>query len=180
MKTALLVIDIQQALCSGEWAAFDIDRMVVRINALLANARAAHAMVIFVQHEEGEGPFRFGADGWQVCDRLVVRPDDLRIRKTTPDSFNHTGLQALLDSHGIESLVICGLQSEFCVDSSVRGALARGYPVTLVSDAHSTLDNGVLAAPMIIAHHNATLANIGSFGPRVTLVPASEVNFPGE
>lgn len=180
MKTALLVIDVQQALCSGEWAAFDIDRMVDRINGLLANAHAAGATVIFVQHEENEGPFLFGADGWQLCDRLAVQPDDLRIRKTTPDSFNHTGLQGMLDSHGIERLVICGLQSEFCVDSSVRGALAHGYPVTLVADTHSTLDNGVIPAATISAHHNATLANIGSYGHRVTLKQAAEVNFEAD
>jgi nicotinamidase-related amidase len=177
MKTAFLIIDVQQALCVGEWAAFDIDRVVANINAVLAKARAAETTVIFIQHEEDDGPFRFGVDGWQLCEQLDARPDDIRIRKTTPNSFHRTELQALLESRGIERLVVCGLQSEFCVDSTVRGALAQGYPVTLIADAHSTLDNDVLSAAAIAAHHNLTLANIGSFGPRVTLTPAAEINF---
>jgi len=73
--------------------------------------------------------------------------------------------------------VICGLQSEFCVDSTTRRALALGYPVTLVSDGHSTLDNGVLTAAQISAHHNQTLATLDSYGPRVTTVLAEDVRF---
>jgi len=53
--------------------------------------------------------------------------------------------------------------------------LALGYPVILVSDGHSTVDNKVLSAAQISAHHNETLASIESFGPRVRAVPASEV-----
>ena len=177
MKTALLIIDVQQALCTGEWAAFNIGDVVDRINVVLAKARAAEATVIFIQHEEDDGPLQYGADGWQLCSRLDVLPDDIRLRKTTPDSFNQTELQTLLELRGIERLVICGLQSEFCVDSTVRGALARAYPVVLLADAHSTVDNGIIPAKTISAHHNATLAYIGSFGPRVTLTPAAEMTF---
>ncbi len=69
-----------------------------------------------------------------------------------------------------------GLQSEFCVDTTTRRALALGYAVTLIADGHSTMDNGVLSAAQISAHHNVTLANITSFGPRVTAIQASDVS----
>ena len=175
MRSALLVIDVQRALCSGEWSAFDIDRVVDRINEVIGRARAAGAPVFLIQHEEDDGPLQFGADGWQLYERLDAQPGDVRIRKTATDSFHRTELHSLLQSRSVGKLVICGLQSEFCVDSTVRGALAHGYPVVLVADGHTTLDNGVISATQISAHHNATLANLGSYGPRVTTVPASEV-----
>ena len=177
MKSALLVIDVQRTLCIGKWAASEIDVVVDRINAVGVRARSSGAPVIFIQHEEEEGPMRINSDGWQLCERLNVRPEDLRIRKTACDSFFRTELQSLLQLAGVSNLVICGLQSEFCVDSTVRGGLAHGYPVVLISDGHSTLDNEVLCAAQISAHHNATLANLGSFGPRVTLRSAREVRF---
>ena len=108
---------------------------------------------------------------------LAVQPEDIRVRKTTPDSFHKTELQSLLQARNVETLVVCGLQSDFCVDCTVRRALALGYPVVLVSVAHSTVDNGVLSAAEISAHHNTTLANIGSSGPRFTLTKAAEVRF---
>ncbi|MEP7084336.1 MAG: cysteine hydrolase family protein [Betaproteobacteria bacterium] len=175
MKSALLVIDVQDALCSGNWAAYDIDRIVERINQLAAKARAVGAPVVFIQHEEQDGPLQFDTPGWQLFERLDVHPEDIRIRKTACDAFYRTELRSQLESRGIGKLIVCGLQSEFCVDSTVRGALAQGYPVVLVADAHTTLDNGVLSAAQISAHHNVTLASIGSFGPSVTTTPAAEV-----
>jgi nicotinamidase-related amidase len=176
MNTALLVIDVQHLLCNGDEAAHDIDGVIERINAVAAKARAAGAPVFMIQHED-DGPLRRGNDGWQLDARLAVQPDDVHLRKTACDSFHHTELQALLQGRDIERLVVCGLQSEYCVDSTVRRALALGYPVTLVSDAHSTVDNGVLSAAQISAHHTTTLARLESFGPRVTPVATADVRF---
>jgi nicotinamidase-related amidase len=179
MTSALLVIDVQKGLCTGRWACFDIDRVIANINSVAAKARAAGAPVIFIQHEADEDLLRFETEGWQLDERLDVQPEDLRVRKTTCDSFNKTPLQTLLQSHGVDSLVVCGLQSDFCVDTTVRRALGLGYPVTLVGDAHSTVDNGVLTAAQIIAHHNVTLSNIDSFGVKVAAVPTADVEVGG-
>ena len=104
--------------------------------------------------------------------------DSIEIRSSeATDSFHHTELQPVLQARGVKSLVICGLQSEFCVDTTTRRALALGYPVVLVSDGHTTMDNSVLTAAQISAHHNETLTNITSFGPRVKAVLASDVKF---
>lgn len=175
MTTALLIIDVQQALCSGEWAVFEARRVIDRINQVTQLARSAAAPVVFIQHEESEGPMVHLGDGWQLDPRLDALPSDLYVRKKTCDSFHHTDLQALLQARGITRLIACGLQSEFCVDSTVRRALALGYPVTLVADGHSTLDSGGLSAAQISAHHNTTLSNMQSFGPRVQVVPADQV-----
>lgn len=172
MTTALIIIDVQQALCAGPYAAFDIGAVIERINTISAKARAARMPVIFVQHEEAGGPLPYGGEGWQLAAGLQVQPEDLRVRKTTPDSFHQTNLHQLLRERGVSDVIVCGLQTDFCVDTTVRRAFTFGYQVTLVADAHSTLDNGVLTAAQIIAHHNATL---GNFGPLVKVVPASEL-----
>jgi nicotinamidase-related amidase len=177
MTMALIVIDMQQALCAGEEEAFDIKDVLKRINTLIANARSVAAPVIFVQHEEEEGSLRFDSDGWQLAKGLAVTNEDIRVRKTTPDAFHQTELRAVLDERGVTAFAVCGLQSDFCIDTTVRRALALGYPVTLAGDAHSTLDNGVLTAAQIIAHHNRTLSNISSFGPRCRVIAAGEVRF---
>jgi nicotinamidase-related amidase len=175
MTTALLIIDVQQALCSGKYKAFESERVIQRINLVSANARSAGVPVVVIQHESQGGPLDYGTDGWKLAEGLKVEPSDIHVRKQATDSFHNTDLQSVLQTNGVKSLVICGLQSEFCVDTTTRRALALGYPVTLVSDAHSTMDNTVLSAAQISAHHNETLANISSFGPRVTTVPAAQV-----
>jgi nicotinamidase-related amidase len=175
MHTALLVIDVQQALCSGEYKAFESEQVIERINSVARKIRLAGAPVIMIQHESVSGPLDFGTDGWKLAEGLEVLPTDILMRKKATDSFHQTELHALLQERDIQDLVICGLQSEFCVDTTTRRALALGYPVVLVSDGHSTLNNSILSAAQISAHHNETLANISSFGPRAKAIPASDV-----
>ena len=176
MPTALLIIDVQQVLCSGSNAAFEVGRVIDRINLVSQKVRAAGALVVVIQHEtEGAGEMDYGTDPWKLAPGLKTEGCDVYVRKKATDSFHQTELRATLQSRGIDTLIICGLQSEFCVDTTTRRALALGYPVILVSDGHSTRDNRVLSAAQISAHHNETLANIESFGPRVRAVPANEV-----
>jgi len=175
MAIALLIIDVQHALCHGELAAFEADRVISRINSVARRVRESGGLVVVIQHESPAGALAYGSPGWQLASGLVTATTDVFMRKTATDSFHSTPLQAILQKHGAARLIVCGLQSEFCVDTTTRRALALGYPVTLVADGHTTMDNGTLTAAQISAHHNETLSNITSFGPRAVAVPASEV-----
>lgn len=177
LNAALLAIDVQQGLCQGEYAAFDATGLIQRVNHLAKQARLVKAPVIWVHHEEAQGLLQHASPGWQLAQGLESHPSDILLRKTTSDAFLRTGLERLLKAHAVDLLVICGLQTEYCVDTTVRRALALGFPVVLVSDAHSTMDNGLLTASQIIGHHNLTLSRLDSFGPRVQLKTASEVSF---
>jgi nicotinamidase-related amidase/uncharacterized damage-inducible protein DinB len=173
--TALLVIDVQQGLCEGEGAAWDCEGLFARINTLSQGARAAGCSVIWVQHQDAQ--LMPDSPAWQLPAALCTDPGDLRIRKTTPDAFLRTPLQALLQQHGVQRLVVCGMHTEFCVDTTVRRAMALGYPVTLVGDAHTSAGHADATPQQVIAHHNATLSHISSFGPRVSVEPAAQVRW---
>lgn len=175
MTTALLIIDVQQALCSGEHKVYDAQRVIERINLVARRFRAAGAPVFVIQHEAADSPFAHASAGWQLASGLELAADDVRVRKTTPDSYHRTELHAALQERGVTDLVICGMQSEFCVDTTTRRALALGYPVQLVADGHSTSDNAILSAAQISAHHNQTLASMSSFGARAVPVAANAV-----
>ncbi len=179
MTSALLVIDMQRGLCSGAWAAHDIERVLLRVNGLIDRARTAQVPVVLIQHEDAEGDLVHGSAGWQLADGLHAQLGDPRVRKLTPDAFYETELSQLLQQRGIDHLVVCGLQSDFCIDTTVRRALALGYHVTLAEDAHSTVDNEVLPAAQITAHHNWVLARLQTFGTRMAAVPANDVQFAG-
>ena len=175
MPTALVIIDIQNILCAGASKARDVDDVISRINIVSAKARTAGALVVVVQHETINGEVDYGTENWKLASALELHGTDVVLRKTASDAFLRTALSELLASRAITKLIVCGLQSEFCVDSTVRRAMALGYPVVLVADGHTTVDNGVLSASQIAAHHNKTLSSIESYGPRTTVVLAAEV-----
>src|SRR5262245_20267276 len=106
MNTALLIIDVQRAISVGEYAAFEIHRVIETINRISTAARAEGLPVFLIQHEEDSGEFQFGSDDWHLAEDLAVAPGDIRVRKTTPDSFHGTELQQALQARGIERLII--------------------------------------------------------------------------
>ncbi|EJM92300.1 nicotinamidase-like amidase [Pseudomonas sp. GM74] len=177
MATALLIIDVQQALCSGEYECFEIGRVINTINDLSARARKTGVPVVLIQHEESGSPLAHGAAGWQLAEGLETSPKDHRVRKTTGDSFYQTNLQKLLPKEDFECLVICGLQTDYCVNATVRQALKLGYDVVLAGDAHSTVDNGNLTAEDIIAEHNKDLKRLTGSVARIDVIPAKDIHF---
>ncbi|QGZ59486.1 cysteine hydrolase family protein [Paraburkholderia acidiphila] len=176
MTTALLVIDFQKALVDTEPLPGDIAMVSANINALMQRARQAGAPVVLIQHEDETALVR-GSDAWAMSATLATDPGDHLIGKRTPDSFLGTGLGALLATHAVSRVVICGYASEFCVDTTVRRAAANGLTVTLAADAHTTHDKPHANAASIRAHHNATLSNIRSFGPKIRAVHTGEITF---
>jgi nicotinamidase-related amidase len=97
---------------------------------------------------------------------------DIVIEKRHCDAFQDTDLQQRLTDMQIGALVLTGMMSEYCVDTTCRRAYSLGYQVTLVSDGHSTLSRDNLSAAQIIAHHNTVLN--GSFA---AVKPAEEIDF---
>jgi nicotinamidase-related amidase len=176
---ALIVIDVQRGLFDGAvpevGVPFEAHAVVERINSLAAQARNAGVPVIWVQHERAEGFLSHGSPEWELHPALKTDSSDARVFKTTPDSFLRTGLQRLLEVRGAKEVVICGYASEFCVDTTTRRAAALGYPVTLVSDAHTTADKPHATGEQIRAHENATLPKLTSFGPKICALPTAYV-----
>ena len=176
-KSALLVIDVQHGLLDREPRPLEADEVVSRINSLAAAARIANCPVVFIQHERHGSPLEHGSDFWQLAHGLAIEPTDHLLRKTTPDSFMGTKLEALLREHGVDSVVVTGYACEFCVDTTTRRAAGLGFAVTLAADAHTTHDKPHATAAQIRAHENATLPNMVSFARPIAAVPTAEIRF---
>jgi nicotinamidase-related amidase len=161
-KTALLVVDVQRDFYEANPPVHAADQVIGRIVQVVGRARAAGVPIVFVQHTEAAGsgdPLAEGARGWQLHPRLAPAEGEPVLRKGTPDSFHDTNLKATLDEWGIDSLIVAGHQTEFCIDTTCRRARSLGYSVTLLQDAHSTWDNPHLPARQIIDHHNHVLGS---------------------
>ena len=87
-------------------------------------------------------------------------------------AFQQTTLADLLAERSIGRVAVCGMQTEYCIDTTCRSAFERGLEVTLIGDAHTTFDSAALTGAAIIGHHNATLSS--GF---VALRPADAIRF---
>lgn len=171
---ALVIIDVQEGMFAyPDFQPHDGEGVVARIGELIDRARAAGAPIFYVQHDGGPGDdLEAGKPGFAY--RAAIAPgssDEVTVKKHG-SAFKATDFDAKLKKAGIDHLVICGMQSEYCVDAAIRGAVERCYTVTLVADGHSTFNTKVLKAQDIIAHENETLN-----GSYAAVRPAAEITF---
>jgi len=173
--TGVLIVDVQLGMFQSTIIppVHGGKELLARIASLLSKARAGQLPVFFLQHNGGKGHrLEPGTAGWPVHPAIGPAQGESVIQKLFSDSFKDTPLNQQLQTLGVRKLIVAGIQTEFCVDTTCRRAFSLGYDITLVSDAHSTWDTVVLSADQIIAHHNKTLG--GTF---VTLKKEIEILF---
>ncbi|MBV1853169.1 cysteine hydrolase family protein [Catellatospora tritici] len=151
-NTALLVIDVQNGVVAK---AHDRDNVIANIGTLVGKARAADVPVVWVQHSDAD--LVKDSEPWQYVPDLVREDAEPLVHKNFGDSFEATELEQVLAERGVGRLVVAGAQTDACIRSTIHGAFARGYDVTLVGDAHTTEDLTAYGAPspdQVIAHTN--------------------------
>jgi nicotinamidase-related amidase len=161
-STALLIIDVQMGMFQSPRIppVSRADELLATLQKLIARAREAGVPIVYVQHcGTKDDVLQEGMPGWEIHPAIQPRKEDPVVRKHFCDSFLKSELHELLQSMSISSLVIAGIQTEFCVDTACRRAFSLGYEVTLVKDGHSTWDTEALQAAQIVAHHNLTLSS---------------------
>ncbi|ALP35715.1 amidase [Paenibacillus sp. IHB B 3084] len=160
-QNVLLIIDVQQAMFMYDEKLYREQEVVEHLQQLLTRARAAGTPVIFVQHtDEADEDFRENSVGWAIADVVRPLPHERIVRKTSWDSFYQTELGDVLKELEADRLIIAGMQTEFCLDTTCRNAYSLGYQNNvLVLDAHSTFNSKVLSGEQIVAHHNEMLGN---------------------
>ncbi|MBP0453287.1 MULTISPECIES: cysteine hydrolase family protein [unclassified Kitasatospora] len=174
-NTALLVIDVQNDVVEG---AYERDAVVANIAALVEKARLEQVPVIWVRHSAED--LVLGSDGWQIVPELVPAEGEAIVEKLFRDSFEDTTLEAGLAGLEVGRLVVTGAQTDFCVRSTLHGALVRGYDAILVSDAHTTEDLSSWGAPkpeQVIAHTNLYWSGQKAPGRTAGTVETKNVDF---
>ncbi len=168
---AMLVIDMQVGMLESDPPPNDVDEVVQRINQITRVLRSAGDIVIFIQHwGPDEDAFAPDSPGCEILPSLERSARDLVVSKTFCDAFCDTELQSVLNQYDITELLIVGWATDFCVDTTVRAAAGRKYPVRVVSDAHTCADRPHLAAAAIIQHHNLTWIDLIVPGKSVRVV----------
>lgn len=170
--SALLIIDVQEGMFSiPGFELHEPEAFLARVSELIEGARASSTPIIYVQHLGAPGSaVESGTRGCEIHAAIAPRAGDLVVQKEESDSFLRTTLQDDLAGRGVTDLIVCGMQSEYCVDTACRQAYRLGYRVLLVADAHTTGGNAVLSGAQIVDHENETLGS--GF---VTLCRAAEV-----
>ena len=147
-RAALLVIDIQEDYTGPQAKKRfrDGDRIVRVSNALLAQAQAKGAVVVYIKNAIDNpiisaftgGLNAPGSPGTEMDRRLIKVPGAMTFTKNRSDAFSTLELDTFLRENHVDQLLLTGLDGAYCVNATARGALNRGYHVTLFQDGIAT------------------------------------------
>jgi nicotinamidase-related amidase len=168
MTSVLLLVDVQKDMLEPPEPIPDAAPVGDAIKDLLDRARAAAAQVIHIRNNGGpDDPDAPGTPGWELVHDVAA--GEHVVDKDECDAFAGTRLAELVPASA--TLVVAGMQSEFCVRETALSALRRGYPVIIVRGAHATYD-GDIPARDTSAAVEAELAAAGA-----SVLPAAELPF---
>jgi nicotinamidase-related amidase len=176
-NTALVVVDMQNGVIATAHARAAV---VANVGVLVEKARRDRIPVIWVQHSDKE--LVRGSEEWQIVPELIPRDGEPLVEKGYRDSFEGTNLENVLSGYRIGRLFVVGAQTDFCIRSTLHGALVRGYDATLVSDAHTTEDQSTWGAPSpekVIAHTNLYWSSQTAPGRKAGTIETRDVDFRG-
>jgi nicotinamidase-related amidase len=163
---ALLVIDMQRTFCEPEGSMYvpDSPRLIKKIRKLMDVFAERRRPVFFTRHIDSTGPESLMLRWWggvikeddpmsRVTDALDTNLGKI-IKKTQYDAFLYTPLEKELKARNTTQVVVCGVLTNCCCETTARSAFMRGFEVYFVTDGTATYGKKM---------HNASLLNL-SYG----------------
>lgn len=174
-NTTLLIIDVQNDYFPGGKMTLEkSEQAAENIRKVLDYFRNNHLPVIHIQHistNEGATFFLPDTDGVKINNRVLPKENEKIITKHFPNSFRETDLLNYLQSKKIKSLVITGMMTDVCVESTTRAAFDFGFSNTVIGDATATrnreLNGEVIKAEEVQRSFLAGISALGNLYARV-------------
>lgn len=138
MSKCLLIIDIQNDYFpGGKMELYNANEAANKAAEVLMDCRMEEIPVIFIQHiaDINSSFFLPDSHGVELHDKVRPLPSELIIQKSYPNAFRETSLLEILHKNQMSEIIICGMMTHMCVDTSVRAAYDLGFDCTLISDA---------------------------------------------
>ncbi len=148
----LIVIDMQKALMDDEL--YRLESLKENVRRIIETARENGTEVIYVQHDAGAGTgFSAGDEGFEIADEVKPRGGEKVFVKKINSCFGSGDFTAYLEEAKDDTLMIVGLQTNFCIDATVKSAFERGYRVIVPEGTNSTFDNPYMTGETTCAYY---------------------------
>ena len=149
----LVVVDMQKGLAVDGLYSFDL--FIKNVITLIEAARKNKVEIIYIQHDDGEGSgLSQGDKAFEIADQVKPKKNEKTFVKTARSCFTNKLFEEYLEDNNESELMIVGLQTEFCIDATVKSAVEKGYKVYLPQGTNSTFDNDYLTGEKIVQFYS--------------------------
>ena len=169
----LLVIDTQVGITDNRLYKFEEVRK--NIKELIVLARETNVEVVYVQHDDGPGTgFSVGDEEFQIYEEFAPQEDEKIFIKTVNSALHPSvGLLKYLKEKKEDTLMIVGLQTNFCIDATIKSAFDQEFEIIVPEYTNSTFDNEYISKEKCYHYYNELMWP-GSFAKCVTMTEAKK------
>ena len=149
----LLVVDIQKGITDERL--YDFGTFIDNTCKIIETARDNDVEVIYIQHDDGPGTgFSVGDYEFEIADQVAPKDGEKIYIKTVNSCFGNKELAKYLEDEKEDTLMVVGLQTDFCIDATVKSAFDRGYRVIIPEGTNSTFDNDYMDKKTTYDYYN--------------------------
>ena len=154
----LLVVDTQKLITVEKLYKFKEFKTNVRI--LISTARENGIEVIFVRHDDGHGnELTKGNPGYEIFEEFQPTNKEVIFDKTVNSSFRDIGLLEYLRQKEETEIIIVGLQTDYCIDATIKAGFEHGFKMIVPANTNSTFDNQYMTAKQTYNYYNEFMWN---------------------
>lgn len=154
----LLIIDTQKLITNEKLYKFDI--FVSNVKKIINQARLNNMEVIYVRHDDGIGnELTKGNDGFEIYEKFKPINEEKIFDKVGNSAFKGTGLLEYLINKGEENIIIVGLQTDYCIDATIKCGFEHGFNIIVPAYANTTVDNKFMSAEQSYKYYNEYMWN---------------------
>ena len=149
----LLVVDMQKGIVDENL--YDYENFMDRTVRLIDAARKNDVEVIFVQHDAGEGTgLSVGDEDFELIGEVGRREGEKVFVKKINSCFGNRDFRDYMEKQSDKRLMIVGLQTNYCIDATVKSAFERGFDVIIPEGTNSTFDNDYMTGETTVRYYN--------------------------
>ena len=147
----LLVIDIQKGITDSRL--FNFEAFIDDTIRIIKAARDNQIEVIYFQHDDGPGTgFSIGDEDFEIAEQVIPKEGEKIFIKNINSCFGNKDFTDYVKDDN--TLMIVGLQTNFCIDATVKSDFERGYKVIVPQGANSTFDNDYMTGEETYKYYN--------------------------
>ncbi len=149
----LIVVDTQKLITNDKLYNFEVFKE--NVIAMIKTARENNIEVIYIRHDDGAGfLLTKGEDGFEIYDEFAPLNNEKIYDKVVNSAFRNTGLIEYLNSVNEKTVIIIGLQTDYCIDATVKAGFEHGLEVIVPENCNSTFDNDYMSAENTYKYYN--------------------------
>ncbi|MGX9758277.1 cysteine hydrolase family protein [Clostridioides difficile] len=154
----LLVVDTQKLITNEKL--YNFHEFVANVENLIDTARKNDIEIIYIRHDDGaENELTKGNDGFEIYEKFKPCNEEKIFDKKVNSPFKETGLLEYLISKSEKDIIVIGLQTDYCIDATIKCGFEHGFNIIVPAYANTTVDNLFMSAKQSYEYYNEFIWN---------------------